>query len=179
MASLAIADLTRNGWHGLIEKGRQRGTSNVGIVNGGDATNVVTPHLRLKAEARSHDPKFRRKIVNAFERAFRQAAGQLRNTAGKTARITFEATLKYESFVMSENEPCVQTALAAVESIGRESGIRISNGGLDANWMFDHGIPTVTLGCGQQDIHTVNESLHVESYLQACRIGLQLATGTT
>ncbi|MBQ17643.1 MAG: peptidase M20 [Planctomycetaceae bacterium] len=179
VASLAIADLTRNGWHGLIEKGRQRGTSNVGIVNGGDATNVVTPHLRLKAEARSHDPKFRRKIVNAFERAFRQAAGQLRNTAGKTARITFEATLKYESFVMSENEPCVQTALAAVESIGRESGIRISNGGLDANWMFDHGIPTVTLGCGQQDIHTVNESLHVESYLQACRIGLQLATGTT
>lgn len=179
VASLAIADLTRNGWHGLIEKGRQRGTSNVGIINGGDATNVVTPRLVLRAEARSHDPKFRKKIVDAFERAFRQAAGQVRNTAGKTARVTFEANLKYESFVISESEPCVQTALAAVESIGRESGIRISNGGLDANWMFDHGIPTVTLGCGQQDIHTVNESLHVESYLQACRIGLQLATGGT
>ena len=56
--------------------------------------------------------------------------------------------------------------------------MRISNGGLDANWMVAHGIPTVTLGCGQQDIHTVTESLHVESYLQACRIGLQLATAS-
>jgi tripeptide aminopeptidase len=44
--------------------------------------------------------------------------------------------------------------------------------------MVAHGIPTVTLGCGQQDIHTVNESLHVESFLQACQIGLQLATDT-
>ena len=79
--------------------------------------------------------------------------------------------------MLSENEPCVQTALSAVEAVGLEPGVRISNGGLDANWMVAHGIPTVTLGCGQQDIHTVNESLHVESYLQACRIGLQLATG--
>ena len=63
VASLAIADLTENGWHGLIEKGRNRGTSNVGIINAGDATNVVTPRLTLKAEARSHDPRFRKRIV--------------------------------------------------------------------------------------------------------------------
>eukprot|EP00913_Durusdinium_trenchii_P028329 g26557.t1 len=57
IASRAIEDLTSNGWHGLIVKGKNTGTSNVGIINGGDATNVVTPSLKLKAEARSHDPK--------------------------------------------------------------------------------------------------------------------------
>ena len=178
VASLAIADLTENGWHGLIEKGRNRGTSNVGIINGGDATNVVTPRLTLRAEARSHAPAFRKRIVAEFEKAFRRAAKKVRNTAKATARIQFDPQLKYESFVLSEKEPCVQTALAAVEAVGLDPGVRMSNGGLDANWMVAHGIPTVTLGCGQQDIHTVNESLHVESFLQACQIGLQLATGT-
>jgi tripeptide aminopeptidase len=38
-----------------------------------------------------------------------------------------------------------------------------------------HGIPTVTLGCGQHDIHTVNETLNVEEYLAACRVALRLA----
>src|SRR5438874_8688443 len=42
IASLAIADLTRGGWHGLIQKGKHGGTSNVGYIHGGEATNVVT-----------------------------------------------------------------------------------------------------------------------------------------
>ena len=32
-----------------------------------------------------------------------------------------------------------------------------TNGGLDANWMVRHGIPTVTFGAGQNEIHTVEE----------------------
>ena len=39
IAGKAIADLQENGWHGLIIKGRNAGTSNIGIINGGDATN--------------------------------------------------------------------------------------------------------------------------------------------
>ena len=71
----------------------------------------------------------------------------------------------------------MQTARAAVESLGMEPELRICNGGLDANWMTAHGIPTVTMGCGQDGIHTVNERLHVDSFLQACAVGLKLATG--
>ena len=43
--------------------------------------------------------------------------------------------------------------------------------------MTTHGLPTVTLGCGQAGIHTVKETLDVEQFLQACRIGLLLASG--
>src|SRR5439155_1653392 len=39
ITSLAIADLARDGWHGLIRKGNRRGTSNVGYIHGGEATN--------------------------------------------------------------------------------------------------------------------------------------------
>ncbi len=41
------------------------------------------------------------------------------------------------------------------------------------------GLPTVTLGCGQNHIHTVKEELIVDQFLAACRIALLLATGQT
>ena len=137
IASLAIADLTENGWHGLIEKGKHRGTSNVGIVRAGEATNVVTPNLTLKAEASPvHDPIFRRKIVEAYRKAFEQAAKTLKSADGKTGRISFKADLKYESFRLDPNEPVVSLAKSAVEQIGLSPELCIGNGGLDANWMI-------------------------------------------
>lgn len=176
IASLAIADLQRNGWHGLIEKRRKRGTSNVGIINGGEATNVVTPLVKLKAEARSHDPVFRKRIVDEIRKAFDRAAKELKNSEGKRGSVKFNAELKYEAFKLSHDEPAVLAALAAVTAAGIAPEVRISNGGLDANWMTAHGIPTVTLGCGQSGIHTPEERLHVPSYLSACGIALKLAT---
>jgi tripeptide aminopeptidase len=176
IAALAIAQLHRDGWHGAIHKGRQEGTSNVGFIQGGDATNVVTDYVRLKAEARSHDPKFRARIVREIEKAFHKAAKSVRNAAGKSGRIEFEGQLDYESFRLERHDKCVQAAVAAMERFGWEPELAISNGGLDANWMYQHGIPTVTLGCGQKNIHTVSEELDLEGYCRACSIALWLAT---
>jgi tripeptide aminopeptidase len=49
IASLAIASLVEGGWHGLVEKGGKRGTSNVGVIQAGAATNVVAESARLRA----------------------------------------------------------------------------------------------------------------------------------
>jgi len=56
IASVAIAQLHRDGWLGKIEKPDGRGTANVGVIQGGDATNVVTPQVRLRAEAAATIP---------------------------------------------------------------------------------------------------------------------------
>ena len=176
IAGRAIADLVDNGWHGLVIKGKNTGTSNIGFVAAGEATNVVTPRLTLRAEARSHDPKFRSRIVKEFQHAFERAAKGLKNDVGKTGRVHFAADLKYESFRISDSEPVVEAAVAAVRAVGLNPEMRVTNGGLDANWLSARGLPTVTLGCGQQNVHTVDESLHIESYLNACQIGLLLAT---
>lgn len=177
VASLAIADLQNQGWHGLVLKGRQRGTSNFGIVSGGDATNVVMPEVTLQAEARSHNPTFCHRIVTEFRKAFAKATCQVKSTDGRTARLTFEEDLRYEAFSIPEDAPCVQAAAAAVRELQLPVQIVSSNGGLDANWMTAHGFPTVTLGCGQHQIHTVDERLSITEYLNACRAGILLATG--
>jgi tripeptide aminopeptidase len=177
IAALAIADLARGGWHGLIEKGSRRGTSNVGYIQGGEATNVVTDRVTLKAEARSHDPRFRGQIIRAIERAFQRAAREVQSADGRRGRVRIDGRLDYEAFRLDPRSDCVQRAEAAVRAVGREPLLAISNGGLDANWLNAHGIPTVTLGCGQMDVHTTSERLDLAAYRDACRIVLRLATG--
>ena len=177
IAGLAITDLQKNGWHGAIRKGRQQGTSNVGIIRGGQATNVVAELVELRAEARSHDAQFRKRIVREIETAFQRAAKSVKNVMGTCGRVTFDGSLDYESFKLSATEPCVGVAERTVESIGIRPIRFVCDGGLDANWMTARGIPTVTLGCGQLFQHTCKEQLDVSLFHDACRIALLLATG--
>ncbi len=176
IASLAIAELHRDGWHGQVLKAGRSGTSNVGVIHGGEATNVVTPEVEVHAEARSHDAAFRRRIVRAIERAFQNAARSVKNAGGDHGRVEINGRLDYESFRLEENEPSVALAQAAVRAMGGEPGLAISNGGLDANWLTARGIPTVTVGTGVANAHTPEERLDLSQFRRACRIVLHLAT---
>ncbi len=177
VASLALADLKENGWHGLVLRGNRRGTSNVGAIRGGAATNVVMPEVVLEAEARSHSPAFRDRIVREFHKAFRRAVKRIKNNRGQMATLTIEDDTRYNAFRIPQKADSVQTASRAVKAAGLSPQTSPCNGGLDANWMSAHGFPTVTLGCGQYDIHTVNERLNIPQFLQACEIAVQIAAG--
>jgi tripeptide aminopeptidase len=178
VAGLAIADLQRDGWLGDVRRDGRQGTSNIGVIQGGAATNVVTDRVMIKAECRSHDPRFRGEILAAIEKAFKIAAGTVRNAAGVTGKVRLASRLDYEAFQLADREPCVLAAEAAVRAVGGEPMRAITNGGLDANWLTARGIPTVTFGCGQQQVHTTNEQLDLPAFRQACRIALRLATAT-
>jgi tripeptide aminopeptidase len=176
IAALAIADLHRGGWHGLVLKDDRRGTSNVGMIHGGAATNVVADRVTVRVEARSHDPSFRQQVVDQIEAAFHRAAAEVTNAAGAAGRVQIAGRVDYESFRLSVNEPCVQEVERVIRTLGREPERVIANGGLDANWLTAHGIPTVTLGCGQLRQHMTTEALDVDDFYLACRIALRLAT---
>ncbi|MBH05416.1 MAG: peptidase M20 [Phycisphaeraceae bacterium] len=179
IASMAIAQLQKDGFLGTIHKGQRTGTSNVGMVQGGEATNVVTPHVSLRAEVRSHNPRFRKTILNRFNGAFERAAKSVRNELGQAGKVRFESQLDYEAFRLGRREPCVVAAQRAVRSVlGKEPVLVAVDGGLDANWLTARGIPTVTIGAGQHGAHTVGETLNVTEFEQGCRIALRLATGT-
>jgi tripeptide aminopeptidase len=175
VAAIAIAELHKQGWHGKIEKNGCTGTSNVGVIHGGDATNVVTPFVELRAEARSHDPRFRARIIKAIEKAFQQAAKQVRNTKRQHAKVEIAGRLDYESFRLDNDDPSVLAAEEAIRSIGGEPIRAISNGGLDANWLSARGIPTVSIGSGQENAHTPAERLCLPEFHKACKIARAVA----
>jgi tripeptide aminopeptidase len=181
VASLALAEVYRNGWFGKVRRDGKEGTSNVGVFGGkdgtpaGDATNVVTDYVLIRGESRSHNLRFIGQITTAYRNAFRSAGKQVTNERGRGAKVAFRARRDYYPFRLKPESPVVRYALAASRRAGWEAALRITNGGLDANWTTRRGIPTITFGAGQNNVHTIEEFVDLSEYRAGCRLALALA----
>ncbi|MGS1097029.1 M20/M25/M40 family metallo-hydrolase (plasmid) [Aquamicrobium terrae] len=182
VGAIALAEARNAGWFGKVVKPDGHGTSNVGIFGGkdgkpsGDATNVVTDYTYIKGEARSPELTFATKIVNGYEEAFARARSEVKDHEGGTADVTFRRQPAYPPFELGKDTPVVKRATEALKILGIEPTYLFSNGGLDANWLDKHGIPTITIGAGQARIHTINEYVNLTEYEKGCRLGLLMAT---
>ena len=180
--SLALADIHAQGYFGKVVKDIRIGTSNIGVVAGddggsaGQATNVVTDYIHVRGESRSHDPKFVREITQAYKKAFIDAAAKVVDYAGKPGKVKFITNADYHPFRLKDELAVVQRGMAAVKQLGLEPQLDVTNGGLDANWMNKHGIPTVTFGAGQNEIHTVKEWIDLPQFEKACQLAYNLAS---
>jgi tripeptide aminopeptidase len=181
VGALALADVKAGGWFGKVKKGTREGTSNVGSFAGrdgqsaGEATNVVTDYVRIKGEARSHDARFFKEIARAYAAAFRKAAGAVTDDKGRGAKVRFQSRLDYFPFRLKPAEAVVRHAENAARAAGMTPSLRIGNGGLDANWLVRHKVPTVTFGAGQNNIHTTEEFVDLKQFEDGCRMALALA----
>lgn len=176
IAGLAIAKLHQGKWLGKIKKRDLLGTSNIGVIEGGNATNVVTDSVRIRAEVRSHQLATIKELAHRFETEFQAAAASVTNNEGISGKVEINGNLEYEPFALTAEDPSWQAVNRVMEQLGHAPQVAIANGGLDANWMFRHGIPTVSLGCGQRNQHMTSERLVLDEYYQACEIALRLAT---
>ena len=168
--SRAVADVAGQGFFGKIELPAGSGTSNIGRMAGGEASNQVTDHVFVSGESRSHDKAFLAQITAAYRDAFEQAARSVTNSDGQCGRVDFRAETDYEAFEMPKDSPPVQLAAERVQAVlGMEAEYLVANGGLDANYLNAKGLPTVTLGAGQHNPHTVDEYVDVQEYLDGCR----------
>lgn len=170
IASRAVADVAGQGFFGKIGLPAGSGTSNIGRMAGGEASNQVTDHVFVSGESRSHDKAFLARITAAWRDAFEQAAQSVTSSDGQCGRVDFRAETDYEAFEMPKDSPPVQLAAERVQAVlGVEAEYLVANGGLDANYLNAKGLPTVTLGAGQHNPHTVDEYVDVQEYLDGCR----------
>jgi tripeptide aminopeptidase len=178
----ALVEARAQGWFGKVIKGDKTGTSNVGPVTGGpgrpagDATNVVTDYVHVQGESRSQDARFFKEITAGFKAAFAIAADRVKNSDGKSGKVKFTSVTRYHPFEIKAKAPVVRHAVDAAKAAGLAPQIKLASGGLDANWLVRHGVPTVTFGAGQNEVHTVDEWIDLDRYNAACRLALSLAT---
>lgn len=182
VAAIGLTEAQRGGWFGKVVKPAGYGTSNIGVFEGkpghpaGDATNVVTDYVHLVGEARSPDADFTAAITTAYRAAFETARQQVPDAEGALAEVKFVNKRSYPAFQLAADSPAVARAKRAVESLGMTPTTISSNGGLDANWLDKHGVPTVTFGAGQHEIHTVKEFVELSEFIEGCRLAVVLAT---
>lgn len=177
LAGLAIQDLVSNGWHGEFTQGNKVGTCNLAVIQGGDATNVVTDRVTLKGECRSFHRRLLDRIAREVNRSCQRAVKSLTNSRGERGSVKVTSEIEYEPFTLPKRSPSVQVAEKAIRSLGMQPELLTTQGALDANWMNAHGIPVATLGAGQVAGHSLEERLDIEQFLTGCQVALRLATG--
>ncbi|CAM3804738.1 M20/M25/M40 family metallo-hydrolase [Alkalicoccus chagannorensis] len=131
-------------------------TANIGRIEGGSQTNIVCDRVEMKAEARS----LVKEKMTAQTEAMRQALEQAASEAGTDVDIDIHVV--YPGYKQAEEDEVVQRAKKAVEQIGRSPQVKSSGGGSDANIIAGHGIPTINLGTGYEEIHTTEERISIE-----------------
>jgi len=139
-------------------------TANIGRFEGGTQTNIVCDRVDILAEARSLVPEKMEDQVKKMKEAFETVAEEM----GGKAEV--EVTVMYPGFKYGDGDQVVEIAKKAAKRIGRDSELLKSGGGSDANVIAGHGIPTVNLAVGYEEIHTTNEKMPIEELVKTAEM---------
>lgn len=150
VAAKALAEVKR---YGRID---EETTANIGIINGGIATNIVPALVEIQGDARSRNSEkliaIRDEIINTICTAVEKQG----------AKAEADVVLKYNSFLVDENSKVVELAKDACAQFGFEPNVGLTGGGSDANFINAYGVPCVILGTGMSNVHTVDEYIKEE-----------------
>ncbi len=136
-------------------------TSNVGIIEGGRATNIVPPKVVMKAEARSRNLDKLNDVTEKMSKALLETAEKYVLGEHK-ARVEIKVEREYDAFLISEDDPAVVLAKKAAEKLNIEFTSAVGGGGSDANIFNSKGVKMLIAGSGMNKVHTKEEYIPIE-----------------
>lgn len=132
-------------------------TVNVGIIRGGEKSNIVPDYVEVHGEVRSICEDKLNNLIFKVEDAFKKAGSE----AG--GRVKLEKEKIYEGFSLGKEAIAVKLAAQAGRKVGIEIQLASRGGGSDTNVFNEHGFQAVNLGIGLNKDHTVEENIHVKN----------------
>jgi tripeptide aminopeptidase len=152
-------------------------TANIGVIQGGAATNIITNLVTLKGEARSLDDAKLDAQTQHMIKCLEDAAARYEVTVeGVTTRGRVEShvTREYHAMDVSDDSRVVRLVKSAAARMGLDVKTLASGGGCDANIFNKLGIECANLGTGMRAIHTVREWLDVKDMYASAEMTLEI-----
>jgi tripeptide aminopeptidase len=151
-------------------------TCNIGVIQGGLATNIVPDLVTVKGEARSHNEEKLQTITGNMLSAFENAVQSCRKEIGDKDLPYLEHHIEKEftRTDIPEDHPVVQLAMRAAHKLGRHLVCKITGGGADANVFCRHGIDTGVLGTGMGEMHTTQEYVALDDMVKTTELLLEI-----
>jgi len=157
---------------GYVQEGQTLNVSNVlgGTTesDGSPVYNVVPDKCQVAGEFRGVTPEdnasLEGKVRNAFARAETDFGVQ----------VSLEMN-REPGFYLADSEPVVQFGARAMRKAGLEPNLTFSMGGSDASPLNNiKGLPTVLLGNGVSQEHTVDEHINVDDLVKGSKVLVSL-----
>lgn len=143
-------------------------TSNVGIIQGGTAVNVVCPEVTIRCEARSTSLEELEEQVRGMIVAFEEAGTKF------GAVVHMDHRRHYDAYHVEASEIVVAVGQAASRHLGLDPELRVTLGGSDANIFNKMGIPTIVMGTGMKAIHTHDEHVSREDLVLTAKLTYEI-----
>lgn len=136
-------------------------TANVGVINGGKATNIVPEETLVEAEIRSHNEAKLKQVRDEMVASFKKGAREVK------ARVEIERKLLYRRFDLPTSSPWAEIVYQAAEKAGFKPTFDSTCGGSDTNVFNLHRIETFNIGVGAINPHSKEEKLSLREMSKA------------
>jgi len=148
-------------------------TTNIGIISGGKATNIVPDKVTLEGEVRSRNEEKLEKYTEQLKKIAEDTAQEFR------AKAEVKTNREYYCYNLSTDDRVVKIAMKAARDIGLQPELHPSGGGSDANVFNKKGFPSVDLAIGMEKVHTVDEYILVKNLKNTAEYVLSIINTVT
>ncbi|NLM78567.1 MAG: M20/M25/M40 family metallo-hydrolase [Ruminococcaceae bacterium] len=143
-------------------------TANIGRIEGGGATNVVSAACKVTAECRSQDEAKLTAHADHMCACMQQAADE------SGALLKIRRQLSYLPYAVSPESPVLRRFRQACQVLDLPKREQPAGGGSDNNLLVRHGIDGIVLSCGMDQVHTCQEQILVKDLVDTARLVEQL-----
>jgi tripeptide aminopeptidase len=147
-------------------------TANVGIIEGGTASNVIAGHCRILGEARSVDGEKAAATIGEMVDACTWAAGE------QGCDVDAQVIEMFRGYRLDPKSEAVRIASDALRRTGHEPELVATGGGSDANALMASGYEAVLLANGTEANHTPEESVTegaIVEMFEVCKAAIEEA----
>jgi tripeptide aminopeptidase len=147
-------------------------TANVGIIEGGTASNVIAGHCRILGEARGVDGERAAAVIGEMVDACTWAAGE------QGCDVDAQVIEMFRGYRVDPKSAPVQIASEALRRVGHEPTLVHTGGGSDANALVASDYEAVLLANGTEANHTSDElvtSAAIAEMLAVCEAAIEEA----
>ena len=131
-------------------------TTNIGVISGGNATNIVPDKVTLKGEVRSRKEEKLEKYTEKLKQIIEDTAQEFK------AKAEVKINKEYHCYNLVPEDRVVKIAMKAVKDMGLQPLLCPSGGGSDANVFNKKGFPSVVLAIGMEKVHTLEEYILIK-----------------
>lgn len=154
-------------------------TCNLGLIQGGVATNIVPDLVVVHGEARSHDEAKLQRVTETVVAAFTEAVDGAREPVEDRPWVEVSVEEDFRRLHIPDEHYVVRLASKSARTLGYGMSTVSSGGGSDANVFAAHGIVAGILGTGMENVHTVKETVRLSDMVHAARLLLQIILNHT
>ncbi len=154
-------------------------TANIGLIEGGTATNIIPESVTVHGEVRSHTLSKLEEYIQEIKSVFQEEVDNWTDTEsivdGKPS-LDFRVIEDYPVMKLDKESAVIKRVEEAAGSLAEELDYVVAGGGSDANIFNSFGLQCAILSTGMDKVHSTRETIKLSDMALTADLVLAIVT---